>query len=287
VKKGTAMNILVIDDEQVIHESIRKPLSREGYHVDAVFSAREGLEHMARTSYDLVITDLMMPEIDGLEFLRELRKASMDVPTIMITGYPTIRTAVQALRQGAADYLPKPFTRKELLSPVRRILRRRAGMQDGAAGRRSLLDLLDEAEEDGARPAAPARPGDRYCLPEHSWAVYQQDGRVAVGVEAAFLRSAGKVVRLELPVENDLVEQGFPGMKLVTESEEHNLFLPVSGCVVAVNQQLLEAPAGLTPDQWLLYVLPSQLQEDIVYLKRIDSGAKDRSVSRPGGTAGR
>ena len=119
------MNILLIDDEPIIHQSLNKTLTKEGFQIDSAFSAKEGLKQLGQTSYDLVIADLMMPEMDGLEFLAEFKKGRYNIPAIMITGYPTIRTALLALRLGASDYIPKPFTRKELLSPVRRALRKK------------------------------------------------------------------------------------------------------------------------------------------------------------------
>ncbi|MBL6975652.1 MAG: response regulator, partial [Deltaproteobacteria bacterium] len=116
--------ILVIDDEEVVLASLRKIFTRKGYHTDTFLTAREGLERLEQDGYDLVITDLMMPEMNGIELLKALRDRAMNVPTIMITGYPTISTAVKAMRLGARDYIAKPFTRKELLSPVMRALRR-------------------------------------------------------------------------------------------------------------------------------------------------------------------
>ncbi len=119
--------ILVIDDEEVVHVSLRRILGRCGHHVDAELSAVAGLERLAdEEPYDLVITDLMMPEMNGIELLRQLRERELEVPVLMITGYPTISTALEALRLDAMDYIAKPFTRQELLAPVNRALRRGA-----------------------------------------------------------------------------------------------------------------------------------------------------------------
>lgn len=269
----TPFRILVIDDEPIIHESLKKVLGREGFHVSCVLSAREGLRLLSRESFALVLTDLMMPEMDGLEFLAELKKASIPTPAIMITGYPTIRTALQSLRLGAADYIPKPFTRKELLPPVWRTLRkarqetlRAAG--DADADRRGGFESQAAGEEQPADPVAPL-PGDRYCLPEHAWAVYEQEGTFAVGVEESFLRSIGRVIQIGLPEENDLVEQGFPGIRLVTQDgEEHHPFLPVSGRVVERNRGPLERPSELQASTWLIRVIPSHLSVELPFLTK-------------------
>jgi CheY-like chemotaxis protein len=268
----TPVRILVIDDEPIIHESLKKVLGREGFQVSCVLSAREGLGLLSRESFALVLTDLMMPEMDGLEFLAELKKASIPTPAIMITGYPTIRTALQSLRLGAADYIPKPFTRKELLPPVWRTLRKARQetllAKEDAGARGGSEPPAIEAEQP-ADPMAPL-PGDKYCLPEHAWAVYEQEGTFAVGVEESFLRSIGRVVEVVLPEENDLVEQGFPGIRLVTQDgEEHHPFLPVSGRVVERNRGPLERPSEIQASTWLIRVIPSHLSVELPFLKKV------------------
>lgn len=266
-----SVRILVIDDEPIIHESLKKVLGREGFQVSCVFSAREGLSLLARESFALVLTDLMMPEMDGLEFLAELKKASIPTPAIMITGYPTIRTALQSLRLGAADYIPKPFTRKELLPPVWRTLRRARHEKLRATGEGTAPEAaeLQNADHEHSAHAPSPLPGERYCLPEHAWAVYEQEGTFAVGVEESFLRSIGRVIQVGLPEENDLVEQGFPGICLVTQDgEEHHPFLPLSGRVVERNRSLLERPSEIQASTWLIRVIPSHLSVELAFLRK-------------------
>ncbi|HQF25819.1 MAG TPA: response regulator, partial [Polyangiaceae bacterium] len=82
--------VLVIDDEDVVHASMRKVLSRLGFGVDGVLSAREGLARLQTDSFDLIITDLMMPQMNGIELLQELRARGNTTPVLMVTGYPTI-----------------------------------------------------------------------------------------------------------------------------------------------------------------------------------------------------
>lgn len=272
----TSVRILVIDDEPIIHESLKKVLGREGFRVSCVLSAREGLDLLARESFALVLTDLMMPGMDGLEFLAELKKASNPVPAIMITGYPTIRTALQSLRLGAADYIPKPFTRKELLPPIWRTLRKARQERLQAAGDASARGGIEPPDDEEGQPACPQSlvPGDKYCLPDHSWAVYEQEGTFAVGVEESFLRSIGRVIQIGLPEENDLVEQGFPGICLVTQDgEEHHPFVPVSGRVVERNRGLLERPSEIQGSTWLIRVIPSHLSVELPFLTKMSKSS--------------
>ncbi len=252
-----AKRILVIDDEEVVHASLRKILSRLGYRVDAVFTAAEGIDKLGREQFDLVITDLMMPAMSGIDLLDKMSKMGSSVPVIMITGYPTIRTAVQALRLGAMDYVPKPFTRKELLSPVQRALRL---VQPGAAG-----DEPDAA----VGPGSPLQPGDVLFLPHHAWARLDEDGTVLVGIEETFLQAAGAIMSMTPPEDIQLIEQGYVGLTLHTAGDEaHGVAMPISGHVIACNVEAFQSPATITPRTWLLRVIPSQLPAESVLLAR-------------------
>ncbi len=110
--------ILIVDDEQIILDSIRKHLRREDYNIQTVLTAKEAIERFKSESINIVLTDLMMPEIDGMELMAIIKKDHPDVRVIMITGYATISTAQQAKQLGAFDYLAKPFTKSELLKVI-------------------------------------------------------------------------------------------------------------------------------------------------------------------------
>src|SRR3972149_6860701 len=117
-------HILVVDDDEVVLGAVCKALRPDHYAIDTAQSADEALKLLSESSYGLVITDLMMPGMDGLELLRRIQDMGAKSETIMITGYPTIQTALRAKRLGAVEYVTKPFTRQELRSVVVRGLRR-------------------------------------------------------------------------------------------------------------------------------------------------------------------
>lgn len=117
--------ILVVDDEAVVCESVRRVLSAEEYDVTTTCSPREGLDWVRKKSFDLLLLDIKMPKIDGIEFLRETRSVSPETQVIIITGYATIETAVEAIQQGALDYLQKPVSPDQLLVAVARALERK------------------------------------------------------------------------------------------------------------------------------------------------------------------
>lgn len=117
--------VLVIDDEEIARISCQRVLKREGIQVAMAASGREGLEMLMREPPDLVLVDLKMPEMDGVEVARRVRSYNPNIVTIIITGYATIESAVAVMKEGAYDYLPKPFTPDELIIVVRRGLEKR------------------------------------------------------------------------------------------------------------------------------------------------------------------
>jgi two-component system response regulator PilR (NtrC family) len=113
--------ILVVDDEQIIRESLSYVLSKEDYQVDEAENGKEAYEKLLETSYDLVITDLEMPEMKGTELLDKIRNLSIQTATIVVTAYGSLETAISALRSGASDYILKPVEFDELLIKVKRL----------------------------------------------------------------------------------------------------------------------------------------------------------------------
>ena len=117
--------VLVIDDEEISRISCERILKRIGIETTKAGSGREGLDLLMREPHELVLVDLKMPEMDGMEVARRIREYDPNTVTIIITGYATIETAVTAIKEGAYDYLPKPFTPDELVIVVRRGLEKR------------------------------------------------------------------------------------------------------------------------------------------------------------------
>jgi DNA-binding NtrC family response regulator len=101
--------ILVVDDELTVCRSIRQVLVREDCEVDMALSGEEALAKEAERSHDVMIVDLMMPGISGLDLLKMLKAKNPAARVIMVTGYPTMKNALQAMQLGAMDFLPKPF----------------------------------------------------------------------------------------------------------------------------------------------------------------------------------
>lgn len=112
-------NILIIDDEKAIRKTLGEILSYEGYKIEDAENGDEGLKKLKEKSYDVVLCDIKMPKVDGLEFLEKAKEINPDVPIIMISGHGTIETAVEAVKKGAFDYVAKPPDLNRLLITIR------------------------------------------------------------------------------------------------------------------------------------------------------------------------
>jgi DNA-binding response OmpR family regulator len=118
------MRILVVEDEAGIANFVRQGLSEAGYAVDVAWDGEEGLAYALAADYDALVLDIMLPKMDGLNLLRELRQRGHKTPTLMLTARDTVDDRVKGLDAGADDYLIKPFAFPELLARVRALLRR-------------------------------------------------------------------------------------------------------------------------------------------------------------------
>jgi heavy metal response regulator len=119
------MRLLVIEDQNKVSGFIKKGLEEEGYAVDIARDGREGLSMALDRVHDLIILDIQLPKIDGLQILRELRDQGVAIPVLLLTVRATIEDKVLGLDSGADDYLPKPFAFQELVARIRALLRRR------------------------------------------------------------------------------------------------------------------------------------------------------------------
>jgi two-component system, NtrC family, nitrogen regulation response regulator NtrX len=119
-------NILIIDDERAIRKTLGEILSYEGYKIDEAGDGEEGLKRFNEKSYDVVICDIKMPKVDGIEFLEKAKAINPDIPIIMVSGHGNIDTAVEAVKKGAFDYVSKPPDLNRLLITLRNALDRQS-----------------------------------------------------------------------------------------------------------------------------------------------------------------
>ena len=131
-------SILVIDDEDIMREILETLLSREGYTVRLASSGAEGLELAKSLPFDAAIVDVMMPGMDGMAVLDELKKIDDDLPVLMITAFASVENAIAAMKRGAFDYITKPFKNDEVLVVVRNAMERRQLIAENTALRQNL-----------------------------------------------------------------------------------------------------------------------------------------------------
>ncbi|UCF33911.1 MAG: sigma-54-dependent Fis family transcriptional regulator [Phycisphaerales bacterium] len=137
-EKAPPRRVLVIDDEPVIGLSCRRSLTPAGYEVEAFEDAKAGLERALTDEFDVVLVDLMMPGLSGLEILRRLKAAGVVSEVVIITGHSTVESAVEAMKEGAADYVSKPFSPSQLKMVLQKVCERSALVRENVALRREL-----------------------------------------------------------------------------------------------------------------------------------------------------
>ncbi len=170
---GETAHVLVVDDEGAIRYSVSKTLQRVGYRVSEASSGEEALEMMNGQTYDVVLTDIRMPGIDGVELLRRIKGLAPDSSVILMTGYASLGTAVEALRLGAHDYLIKPSSSQDIKHSVSEGVKRARNLKR----RRELLKVIQknladlhtsEARTEQARLDGGPREDDAFLTEEQA-----------------------------------------------------------------------------------------------------------------------
>ncbi len=147
------MRILVVEDNHRLNNSLAASLTHEGYSVDSAYDGQEGQDLAELTAYDLIILDVLLPERDGLEVCRNLRRRRIQTPILLLTARDSIDDRVQGLDSGADDYLVKPFAMRELLARLRALLRRQQPSRQGQLEVGDLvMDPITHTVERAGRP---------------------------------------------------------------------------------------------------------------------------------------
>ena len=144
--KKSRERILVVDDSPDTLDILQQNLASRGHKVSVAHDAAEALEILAGETFDLVLTDMKMPGMSGIDLTRVVRERYPDMEVMMITGYATVESAVEALKTGAEEYLAKPFTDEELFAAVDRVLRKLRARRDARAAARGRFGLVGESE---------------------------------------------------------------------------------------------------------------------------------------------
>jgi CheY-like chemotaxis protein/glycine cleavage system H lipoate-binding protein len=258
-------DILVIDDEEVITSAVNKICSAEGLSVDVAEQGTIGLELLDTCSYRLIICDIMMPGIDGFQFLKETARRNLPTPVVMATGYSTVENAVNSLYCGAIDFISKPFTADELITVVRRGVKYDALLKEASAGAAGATSIV----------FVPCPP-KYFRLGYISWAMVESAGTVLVGLTDLFLKTIDGIHRIDLAPVDDEVVLGSSCVAITSaEGLIHNAMCPISGRIVEVNGAVSREPERIEKDPyfagWLYRILPSDLEYDLQHLTSCSS----------------
>ena len=269
--------LLVVDDEPVVCMSCSRIFEGRGYGVETSTSSDEGLAMATTRDYDAILLDLRMPEMDGLEFLRELRQRQRQTPVVVITGYSSVSNAVEAMRLGAKDFVPKPFTPDEIARVVGRIV----------PAERPAAPAKAAVPEAAAQPGAIESVLYRYV--DEAWFRVDADGTARIGAVVAS-EDAARTEELVLPRVGDELHLGLPLAELLLPGSERRVVpSPLGGTVLEVNEALRGKPGRLADDpcvgSWFVRVQPHRLAEDVAagrvreVIVAAGDGARARSLA--------
>jgi FixJ family two-component response regulator/glycine cleavage system H lipoate-binding protein len=248
--------ILVVDDEQVVLDATQRILRADGFPVLTASDAESALALMRTAKPEIVIVDLKLPGISGIEFMEAAREVNPHVVFIVITGYSSVDHAIASLKHGAFDFLPKPFTFDELLSPIHRA--------------RRYLQLPENART----LTTDKHLKGYHFLGMHVWAKPDADGTALLGLTKVFQHTMGHVESIALPEVNNQLQQGDRLARLTAEDKwVHVVWSALSGRVLAINRKLAQK-AGLINqdpwgDGWLVRISPVNLEQELSHLSQV------------------
>lgn len=258
--------ILAVDDETIVLDSFRKILVVAGYAIDTVESGREALGLVQKYKYDFVFTDLKMPEMDGLDVVKGVKHFSPETDVVVITGYATIDSAVNAMKFGAMDYVQKPFTEDELVDFTRKCLIRRQ-------------DRLEKQLKPTVRMATAERPHEHeFVLPGgvfisagHVWANVTVPGLVRVGMDDFTRKMIGRIDTIEFPQKGSQVKKG-DRLFAIRQGDRIAIFKsPITGKIHLVNTELAHNRTWLEKQPyekgWICSIKPEQLAAELENMK--------------------
>jgi CheY-like chemotaxis protein len=252
-------DILVIDDEQIILDAVRMIALSEDYQVDSVLDANKGLELLDKNNYKLVISDIMMPDMNGFDFLVEVKKRGIRVPILMVTGYSTTENFVKSLNLQAFELLPKPFTSDELLFAISRGIKFHNFLQTSDTNDYFKMMNL---------------PKGYKSMGINSWiSPPDKDGVYKIGITDIYSKIIGTATVLETFPINEYIVQGEICCHIENTSHiDTGILAPISGRIIEINDKV-KSSLGLfekSPfeDAWIYRIIPTNLDPEIEHLHK-------------------
>lgn len=249
--------ILVLDDDPVVCQSLRRILGAEGYEVKVTERGRDALDVVSGEDVDLLITDIRLPDIIGIEVLRETKIIKPSTDVVVITGYPTLQDAKEATRLGALEYIEKPFTPEFIRNAANRVFDRR-----GWILRKAFIDQFRQY----VTPVSEMDDRTIYYK-EGTWARPLNGGLWEIGFDVRYWYLSGQLLYVDY-LDGEEVVSGQPFARLlIGDGKIQELRSPMSGRVEEKNQNVNETMCNLAREclteawmMWLLKVQPADIR---------------------------
>ncbi len=254
-------DILIIDDEQIIVKATRKVFLLEGFTIDEATNVDNAIKKLQQNSYKLIISDLMLPRVTGIDLIKQVKISHPEIPVIIISGYAMVENAIQSFKAGAFDFIPKPFEVNELLGVVYRAMAHGAILRDLAQQKKKPPVISKKSSVDD-------KIGNYHFLGQHSWARLEAEGAVTIGVGETLSGRIASIQRIELPARYVDLWQGNLCARILSEQKLINMvWTPLSGRVIEINQDLEKNPDLIDSDPfgrgWLIKILPTNLEGEL------------------------
>lgn len=245
-KKG---KILVLDDDPVVTLSCKRILGAEGYNIITTDKGEDAIKKISSEEFDLLISDIRLPDINGITVLKESKIVQPDLDVVIITGYPTLEDAREAVRLGAFEFIEKPFTPEFMMNVANKVFDNRGWILRKA--------FIDEFRNEIVSLRDSANPVIYYK--EGTWARPVNNGMWEVGCDVRYWLLSGQLTYIDLPDTLTLVAAGEPFAKILSGGgHTEDLISPMTGKVTELNKQANAAMSALVRDNlsegWLLWL---------------------------------
>ncbi|MEK7196089.1 MAG: response regulator [Nitrospirota bacterium] len=245
-KKG---KILVLDDDPVVTLSCKRILGAEGYNIITVDRGEDAIKRISNEEFDLLISDIRLPDVNGITVLKESKIIQPRLDVVIITGYPTLEDAKESVRLGAFEYIEKPFTPDFMMNVAGKIFDQRGWILRKA--------FIDEFRNDIVSLRDTQNPVIFYK--EGTWARPIKDGLWEVGFDIRFWLLSGQLMYIDIPEGLKMVTAGASFGKILSGSgQTEDLVSPMTGMVKETNTNANTAMSALIRDNlsegWLLWL---------------------------------
>lgn len=245
-KKG---NILVLDDDPVVTLSCKRILGAEGYNIITVDRGEDAIKKISSEEFDLLISDIRLPDINGITVLKESKIIQPKLDVVIITGYPTLEDAKESVRLGALEFIEKPFTPEFMVNVARKVFDQRGWILRKA--------FIDDFRNDIVSLRDTENPVIFYK--EGTWARQIRGEFWEVGCDVRYWLLAGQLAYIELSEKIDMLIAGEPFGKILSSTgQTEDLISPMTGRVKEINVNANTAMSALIRDNlsegWLLWL---------------------------------